>query len=406
MAFGAGSHSVKAVLASTHNYQSSTSSTVTFSVTGIPTTTALQTTGAYSLRATVVGNAKSTVGPTGTITVADLTKGNTSLGSASLGPSTPGQSLRTRDVDNFPARHRGHCYRRLQRRRPPGPGICHGHKQLRTGCPRERRRYVSTFGSLRCLWAGCRHRRRRFQPGWSDGPGGHPYLPAPGRHLVWQGGRAFFVGASANTGADPYTVTAADFNEDGILDLAVANIADATFSILLGNGDGSFTPAAAVTSGVAAGYVAQIADFNGDGHLDIFATNGLYGYTVLLGNGDGTFSSRSFLPPTGTYTQYGGSVAGDFNGDGIPDVIIEDLYDYLILLLGNGDGTFTQQSTTIPVGGGPRLMTSADLNRDGKLDVILADGTWGGLGRARYNFFMAMATVHLPRQPFPTHHLL
>ncbi len=387
MAFGAGSHRVKAVLASTHNYQSSTSSTVTFSVTGIPTTTALQTAGAYSLRATVVGNAKSTVGPTGTITVADLTKGNTSLGSASLGSSTPGQSFVQGTSMTLPQ----------------------GIEDIATGDFNGDGRQDLAFamGTNNSVLVALGNGDGTFQPlvhyvvygqavGIAVGDFNQDGVMDLAVALTYQrqveilfgkGDGTFFIGASANTGADPYTLTAADFNEDGILDLAVANIADATYSILLGNGDGTFTAAAAVASGVAANYVAQIADFNGDGHLDIFNTNGLFGYTVLLGNGDGTFSSRSFLPPTGTYTQYGGSVAGDFNGDGIPDVVLEDLYDYLILLLGNGDGTFTQQSTTIPVGGGPRLMTSADLNRDGKLDVILADGTWGGLGEDAVQLF-------------------
>ncbi len=387
MAFGAGSHSVKAVLASTHNYQSSTSSTVTFSVTDIPTTTALQTAGTYSLHATVVGNAKSTVGPTGTITVADLTKGNTSLGSASLGPSTPGQSFVQGTSMTLP-----------QDIEDIATGDFNGD---------GRQDLAFAMGTNNSILIALGNGDGTFQPLVHYVVYGQAVGIAVGDFnqdgaldlavaltysrqvdiLFGNGDGTFFVGASASTGADPYTLVAADFNEDGILDLAVANIADATYSILLGNGDGSFTPAAAVASGVAAGYVAQIADLNGDGHLDIFATNGFYGYTVLLGNGDGTFRSRSFLPPAGTYTQYGGSVVGDFNGDGIPDVVIEDLYDYLILLLGNGDGTFTQQSSTIPVGGGPRLMTSADLNRDGKLDVILADGTWGGLGEDAVQLF-------------------
>ena len=270
MAFGAGSHSVKAVLASTHNYQSSTSSTVTFSVTDIPTTTALQTAGTYSLHATVVGNAKSTVGPTGTITVADLTKGNTSLGSASLGPSTPGQSFVQGTSMTLPQ----------------------GIEDIATGDFNGDGRQDLAFamGTNNSILIALGNGDGTFQPlvhyvvyGQAvgiavgdfnqDGAMDLAVALTYSRQvdiLFGNGDGTFFVGASASTGADPYTLMAADFNEDGILDLAVANIADATYSILLGNGDGTFTPAAAVASGVAAGYVAQIADLNGDGHLDIF----------------------------------------------------------------------------------------------------------------------------------------
>jgi Bacterial Ig-like domain (group 3)/MBG domain (YGX type)/FG-GAP-like repeat len=386
MAFGAGSHSVKAILGSTHNYQSSTSSTVTFSVTDIPTTTALQTAGTYSLRATVVGNAKSTVGPTGTITIADLTKGNTSLGSTSLGPSTAGQSFVQGTSMTFPINIEDIA---------TGDFNGDGRQDLAFAMDTNNSILIAlgngdgsfqplvhyiVYGQAVSIAVGDFNQDGALDLAVS--------LTSQRRVdiLFGNGDGTFFVGAAASTGADPYAVATADFNEDGILDLAVANDVDRTYSILLGNGDGNFTPEAAVPSGVAPSF-ARIADFNGDGHLDIFDTNGFFGYTVLLGNGDGTFTSRSFLPPTGTYTQYGASALGDFNGDGIPDVVIEDLDDYLILLQGNGDGTFTQQSSTIPVGGGPRGMTSADLNRDGKLDLILADGTWGGLGESAIQLF-------------------
>jgi hypothetical protein len=118
-----------------------------------------------------------------------------------------------------------------------------------------------------------------------------------------------------------------DFNGDGIPDLAIANYDD-TVTILLGNGDGTFTPATApALPATGAGPFAIVAgDFNNDGILDL-ATANFYGNTVtiLLGNnngqgqGNGTFTAASSAPATG-----GGPdciVAGDFNGDGLLDIV-------------------------------------------------------------------------------------
>lgn len=386
MAFGAGNHSVKALLAPTRSYQSSTSNLVSFSVTDIPTKTTLQTTGGSGtsgLNVTVAGAQKSTVGPTGTVSLADITNGNTFLGSAPLGPSIAGQSFVqgtsmafAESIENIVTGDFNGDGRQDLALAMVGSTVLialgNGDGTFQTPVP------WIVNGVAYGMATGDFNQDGALDLVVTDFDGTHVDI------LFNNGDGTFNNGVLVSTGVDPIYVSVGDFNEDGIPDLAVSNDngfkGESTVSILLGNGDGNFTPAAAVPDGSVAPSLSSVADFNGDGHLDIFLSNGFYGYTVLLGNGDGTFSSRTFLPPPGTYTDYGMVVAGDFNSDGIPDVVIEDSNNYLIMFLGNGDGTFTQQSPTIPVGNTPHGLYSSDLNGDGKLDLVVPDGSYGGPG--------------------------
>jgi hypothetical protein len=120
-----------------------------------------------------------------------------------------------------------------------------------------------------------------------------------------------------------------------------------------------------------------IADFNGDGIPDLVIANyGDNNVSILLGKGDGTFQApRTY--PAGSNPW---SVAvGDFNMDGIPDIVVANWADHtLSVLLGNGDGTF-QAQTKYPVGDGPLSspvsgtlsLAVADVNQDGKPDIVV-----------------------------------
>lgn len=175
------------------------------------------------------------------------------------------------------------------------------------------------------------------------------------------------------TGLFPNAVTIGDFNGDGKPDLALAN-GSGTASILLGNGDGSFQPHVDYAAGPAAFSLAA-GDFNGDGKLDLAVVNNNSNQSgtvsILLGNGDGTFQPHvDYAVGTGPY-----SVAvGDFNRDGKLDLVVANYaFVYTVsVLLGNGDGTFKPQ-VTYPVGTQPDCVAVGDLNGDGKLDLAVSD---------------------------------
>ena len=129
-----------------------------------------------------------------------------------------------------------------------------------------------------------------------------------------------------------------------------------------------FETSSAFTLPTAPGYLAA-GDFNGDGNLDVAISGYLpiHEVIILLGNGDGTFRMGS------TYSvgvQIEQIVAADLRGNGILDLVVgESLSQNLYVLLGNGDGTF-QSPVSYPTSGEPYLVNVADFNNDGKLDII------------------------------------
>jgi hypothetical protein len=176
---------------------------------------------------------------------------------------------------------------------------------------------------------------------------------------------------SPEVGGPSSFVATGDFNGDGIPDLAVANNND-TLTILLGNGDGTFTPAAISPLTGSAPVSIAVGDFNQDGKLDLAIVNEYSNsVTILLGNGDGTFTSAPDLPAM----DYPRSVVtGDFNGDGKPDLAVSNiLADTLTIFLGNGDGTFTAIPVSPPTGSSPESMAVADFNGDGIPDLAVAN---------------------------------
>ena len=177
---------------------------------------------------------------------------------------------------------------------------------------------------------------------------------------------------SPATGAYPMSVVVGDFNGDGKADLAVANYFGNTVTILLGNGDGTFTQAASPSAGY---YPTSITtgDFNGDGKTDLAIANSNNNtVTILLGNGDGTFTATAASPSTGNYPR--SIVSEDFNGDGIPDLAIANNGSNTVtILLGNGDGTFIPTAASPTTGSSPYSITAGDFNGDGKTDLAVTN---------------------------------
>ncbi|HUI42336.1 MAG TPA: FG-GAP-like repeat-containing protein, partial [Terriglobia bacterium] len=184
------------------------------------------------------------------------------------------------------------------------------------------------------------------------------------------------TGTDYATGKNPAGIAVGDFNRDSNLDLAVANYASNTISILLGRGDGTFRPGTNAKT-IEGPIALAAADLNGDSKLDLIVATPGYSRTendvvVLLGNGDGTFQTAVRYPVSGTPAAV---VTGDFNNDGKVDVAVANSgSDALTILLGHGDGTF-QAATDQPGAGALDAVAIGDFNHDGNLDVA---GSYAG----------------------------
>jgi hypothetical protein len=183
----------------------------------------------------------------------------------------------------------------------------------------------------------------------------------------------FTFGSPVTLDSSPLVVVQADFNRDGKVDLAALLGYSPNYSIriLLGNGDGTFTTGSKLPA-IFDDDALVVADFNGDGNLDLLVGGVSSPARLLLGNGDGTFQS-----PVGSvnWANYPGTlIAADFNHDGKMDVAgtISNAAK-LEVFLGNGDGTF-QPAVSFPTDFAPIGLVAADFNGDGKLDIAIATG--------------------------------
>ncbi|MGB9418980.1 MAG: FG-GAP-like repeat-containing protein [Acidobacteriaceae bacterium] len=160
-----------------------------------------------------------------------------------------------------------------------------------------------------------------------------------------------------------------DFDGDGKLDVAITENTQPVVAVMPGNGDGTFRqPLTETLTQVATLSTSSAADFNRDGHLDLLVS----GTTLLPGKGDGTFGT----PVTfNSDNQIRSFVVGDFNGDGYPDVV--DVGNEFLesqplqVFLGNGDGTFQPVRRSWNLTGIPDKSVVGDFNHDGKLDLAL-----------------------------------
>ena len=212
----------------------------------------------------------------------------------------------------------------------------------------------------------------------------------------------------------PIGITAADFNGDGKIDLATSNGVNGTVSVLINRGNGTFHPVknyavapggtifliaavqfesdtkpGLIVSSIVATYVLSnqgdgtfrltheydppsyqvvAADFNHDGKTDValvsaWLDQGPEGVTVIFGEGHGAFATSLASAAMGDLF---GVAAGDFNGDGIPDLAVTG-NGQVAIMLGQGNGRFSTPSQYYDVGG--FAVAVGDFNRDGHLDI-------------------------------------
>jgi hypothetical protein len=155
-----------------------------------------------------------------------------------------------------------------------------------------------------------------------------------------------------------------DFDIDGNADLLVRDTAN-NLEFLKGNGNGTFQPG--VNTAAPVGSYPAVGDFDGDGRPDL-AIASTSGVTVLLNAGGGTFLSPVVYRAGPAAITAAVLAMGDFNGDGFADLAVRD-GDTVSILLGKGDGSF-QAPLTDSAPTQPFTILVADLNRDGKADLI------------------------------------
>jgi hypothetical protein len=162
------------------------------------------------------------------------------------------------------------------------------------------------------------------------------------------------TGSPFATGKQPSAIVIADFNGDGNLDFAVANKGDNSISVFEGNGSGGFTPFPKspfvlpnIVAGTETGPVAMVtANFRNRSKPDLAVVNEISNsISILLSNGDNTFDG-TFFEATNSPITVGKTpvaiAAGDFNGDAVPDLAVVNQADNSVtILLSNGDGTFS-----------------------------------------------------------------
>jgi hypothetical protein len=183
-----------------------------------------------------------------------------------------------------------------------------------------------------------------------------------------------FTVSQVTVGTGPNSVAVGDVNGDGKQDLVVVNrTAVASVSVMLGDGLGGFSNATGSPITLAAAITGAIGDFNHDGKQDL-AIATASAVQVLLGVGDGTFGA----PTSNTVGAAPSSIAiRDVNADGIQDMATSNRTGANVsVLLGVGDGTFSAHTDFVlgPNASYPQAVALADLNGDGRPDLVVGNG--------------------------------
>lgn len=191
--------------------------------------------------------------------------------------------------------------------------------------------------------------------------------------LLNLGDGAFADSQYITTGEHPKSITSADLDGDGDIDLAVADYANSTVSTLINDGNGVYSPGDDYETGMQPVSIIS-ADFDADGYVDLAVANEQSDdVSVFINNLDSTYSSKVdyFLGATGLFPK--ALTSADLDGDGHIDLLVTvGVGDALTVLHNQGDGTFVlQQDYAMP--GGQSAITTADLDADGDVDIAVAN---------------------------------
>ncbi|CAF2869780.1 unnamed protein product [Rotaria sp. Silwood2] len=226
---------------------------------------------------------------------------------------------------------------------------------------------------------------------------------------TFQTQRIFSVGNNVQ----PMAITVADFNNDGRLDTVVANYRGSNIAVLLGNGNGTLQAQNNMSTGAnSKPNAVAVGDFNNDNLLDIAVANyGTNKVGVFLGNGNGNFQIQDTYS-TGSSSRPYAVAIGDFSYDNQLDLATANYGTNKIgIFLGIRNGTF-QAQTTFLVGNKPSWISVADFNDDSYLDIAVlnsgdnnvgiflgnGNGVFGtqatfSVGNSTWNYFFAVADL-------------
>jgi hypothetical protein len=182
------------------------------------------------------------------------------------------------------------------------------------------------------------------------------------------GSYAGFVVYPLASTAVPSANEGQDFDGDGDIDFATGNIGDGSLGIMLGDGQGGFSPPMTYAGGAQPRGLAVL-DVEGDGDVDVVLGNRSSSDVALFrNNGDGSFAPATFFEGGGAGET--AIAAADGNGDGWPDLFVAHYNSGTVsLLLGDGSGGFAL-SDTVVAGAGPWNLVAGDIDGDGHVDVV------------------------------------
>ena len=208
-------------------------------------------------------------------------------------------------------------------------------------------------------------------------------------------------------------IATADFNRDGIADIAEIVPPDGdrngpgVLEILFGQKDGSFRNGVSQTLKTADPRSIVAGDFNGDGDPDLLIGDSEGAVMELLGDGTGALKSAGEIAHVGSAVSI---AVGDFNRDGIPDIAVSDFQGNTVtILLGSGSGSFrTGWSFALPQRGTVYYLAAADFNGDGVSDLAITseeEGTFVvmlGNGNGTFTYAPNLSNIRAPNSYCPT----